>query len=568
MRKFVLAAAALVAAVVVLALVTLPPKQIALAPAPDGTVAGILHVHTTRSDGRWRPDRIAAAAARAGLGFVVFTDHGDGTRPADPPVYRSGVLCLDGVEISTTGGHYVAIDLGPAPYPLAGEPRDVIEDVRRLGGFGIVAHPDSPKGSLRWREWTAPFDAMEWLNLDTSWRRFSLAPGWRAKAALALALLHYPIRPAETIGTPLGTAGDLPRFDALARRRRVVLLAGADAHAKLALRNADPGDNRYSLALPGYEATFRTISVHVATEHPLTRDAAPDAAMLVRALRAGHAYTAIDAFATPASFDFSATNDLGTVHEGDELGASGPVTLAVRSNAPPGFTTVIYRNGQVLTTSGERTLSVQAPADPAVYRVEIRTAAAGGQTRWLVSNAIYVRGPDASAALPGRAPASTSVPLPIDGEGDGWRVEQGGGAEGALDRPSTLDGKTLRLRFGLGSPAAASPFVSLAFDTPAGLAPNDRLSFTIRGERPMRISVQLRVPGDGAAGERWGRSVYVGGFDQERTIYFDDLAPIGETATWRPPLDRVRTILFVVDTRNARAGTSGRLWIRNVALGR
>ena len=30
--------------------------------------------------------------------------------------------------------------------------------------------------------------------------------------------------------------------------RRVVALAGADAHAKIALRNADPGDNRWSAA--------------------------------------------------------------------------------------------------------------------------------------------------------------------------------------------------------------------------------------------------------------------------------------------------------------------------------
>src|SRR2546430_13610777 len=34
---------------------------------------------------------------------VVFTDHGDAARPVDPPTYRSGVLCLDGAEISTTG---------------------------------------------------------------------------------------------------------------------------------------------------------------------------------------------------------------------------------------------------------------------------------------------------------------------------------------------------------------------------------------------------------------------------------------------------------------------------------
>ena len=40
-------------------------------------------------------DEVAAAAAAAGLQFVVFTDHGDATRPPDPPAYRHGVLTID-----------------------------------------------------------------------------------------------------------------------------------------------------------------------------------------------------------------------------------------------------------------------------------------------------------------------------------------------------------------------------------------------------------------------------------------------------------------------------------------
>src|SRR6202035_2839795 len=160
---------------------------------------------------------VAAAAARAGLKFVIFTDHGDATRVPDAPAYRSGVLCLDGVEISTGGGHYVAIDMPAAPYPLGGDPRDVVEDVRRLGGFGIAAHPDSPQPPLRWREWTAPVDAVEILNLDTSWRQWAQqanAPAnqtadasrrWPARRRLLAALAGYPFRPAETIGSLVQT---------------------------------------------------------------------------------------------------------------------------------------------------------------------------------------------------------------------------------------------------------------------------------------------------------------------------------------------------------------------------
>src|SRR3984893_5286984 len=112
---------ALAAAALLPILGPLPPAHLLLASQPgDGSVAGILHVHTNRSDGLSAPDEVAAAAARAGLRFIVFTDHGDATRAPDPPVYRAGVLCIDGVEISTTAGHYVAIDMPAAPYPLGG----------------------------------------------------------------------------------------------------------------------------------------------------------------------------------------------------------------------------------------------------------------------------------------------------------------------------------------------------------------------------------------------------------------------------------------------------------------
>src|ERR1700738_5100550 len=171
MKRLAVATAVLLAAFVIAVGVAIPPAHLRLAnPSPDGSVAGILHIHTNRSDGQSGPEAIAAAAAPAGLRFVVFTDHGDATRTPDPPEYRSGVLCLDGVEISTAGGHYIALDMPAAPYPLAGEPRDVVEDVRRLGGFGIAAHPDSPKAQLEWGGWTTTFDGIELLNPDTAWR--------------------------------------------------------------------------------------------------------------------------------------------------------------------------------------------------------------------------------------------------------------------------------------------------------------------------------------------------------------------------------------------------------------
>ena len=80
------------------------------------------------------------AAARAGLKFVVFTDHGDATATPEPPAYRSGVLCLDAVEISTAGGHYIALDMPTAPYPLGGEARgNLVIAAQRVQGATLLA---------------------------------------------------------------------------------------------------------------------------------------------------------------------------------------------------------------------------------------------------------------------------------------------------------------------------------------------------------------------------------------------------------------------------------------------
>lgn len=561
------------AAVAIFVASTLPPKQVILSGSPpDGTIPGILHIHSARSDGRGTLDDIARAAARAGLKFIVVTDHGDATRTPDAPVYRAGVLCLDAVEISTTGGHYVALDMPAAPYPLAGDARDVVDDVKRLGGFGIVAHPDSPKPELRWREWAAPFDAIEIVNPDTSWRQQMRAPRettWRPTLLLVERLFSYPIRPSASIASLIQPTGVLSRWEAAARRRHVVMIAGVDAHAQIAWRSADPAETRLSLPLPSYDASFRTLSVHVRPERALTGDASADAAIVVRAIRAGHLYVAVDGAATPPSFEFTAANAIGTVHSGDQVTAGGPVTLHVRSNAPPEFTTTVW-NGATLVSGDrhEQDFSVTAPDGPGVYWVEIRATPRLPAVPWVTSNAVYVRAPEfpPKPAPPARPPATRVQPLFNGRSAVNWRVEHDPASLAAVDvaTSATATGageSALRLRFGLPGGAAAGPYAALVVDLPNGVFPNDRVGFTVRAERPMRISVQLRTDHG-----RWHRSVYVDTFNQQRTVFFDDLTPAGGTD--KPALAEVRSILFVVDSTNTKPGTSGRVWITNPALQR
>jgi len=111
----------------------------------------------------------------------------------------------------------------------------------------------------------------------------------------------------------------------------------------------------------------------------------------MRAIRGGHLYTTIDGIASPPFFAFTATNAGGIAPQGDELGRGGPVALRVRSNAPVGFTTIVWRDAEVLAREQRNDFTVEAPEAPAVYRVEIRAGEANGGRTWLLSNAIYIR---------------------------------------------------------------------------------------------------------------------------------------------------------------------------------
>jgi hypothetical protein len=569
--KRALAVAAVLAAVVsLLAAVSLPPASLTLVARDDGAVSGAMHVHSNRSDGRASPDEVALAAARAGLTFLILTDHGDATRSPDPPIYRSGVLCLDGVEVSTAGGHYLAFDMPAAPYPLGGEARDVVEDVRRLGGFGVIAHPDSPKPELRWRDWTLPVDGVELLNLDTSWRRYLGEPGWRPKQRLLRALFAYPFRPDETIGNLLSLSSQSSdMFAGLSERRRIVVLAGSDAHAQLALTAADPGQSRFTLPFPGYETVFRALALRVRPERALTGNAATDARLVLEAIRAGHVHTTVRSIASPANFDFTAENRNGVAREGDRLTPGGPVTLRVRSNAPETFRTTIWEGSRVLAGGTGPELDFVPPGESGTYRVEIHATDRSGDPVWIISNPVYIRNEmGAAGSLPQPADIATATPLFNGRDTSGWRTEAAPPSVAELSTVPAETGPVLHFSYTLQTSPAPGQFAAFVAETPGGVADRDSVTFRTRADRPMRLSVQVRVAVTPAADEWWTRSVYLGTMDRDVTVLFDDMTAAGVTRTPTPPRAQVHSIVFVVDTTNTKPGSSGQVWITRAGLGR
>jgi hypothetical protein len=305
------------------------------------------------------------------------------------------------------------------------------------------------------------------------------------------------------------------------------------------------------------------MSVHVQPDRPLTGDAARDASTVVQALRKGHVYTAVDGLASPPAFQFTATNALGTASEGDQLEAGGRVTLHIRSNAPASFLTILWKDDQPIATASNRADITQSVADESgIYRVEITQPRGQGDVPWIISNPIYV-GITFPPAAPDRRPASDTRPL-FDGRtASRWHIEVDRTSTAVLEVVTVIGRPELSMRYGLSGGVSAGQFAALVVELPGGGAPADRVTFTARAERPMRLSVQFRAP-DGST--RWQRSVYIDEVARERTVYFDDARPVGATETRYPAAGDIQDILFVVETIHTKPGSSGRLWIGTAAV--
>nr|MBP9947957.1 PHP domain-containing protein [Vicinamibacteria bacterium] len=128
------------------------PLAVVGTPPSDGytRVAGIIHVHTTLSDGGGTPDEVIRAAQAAGLGFLVITDHNNAAAKSFEG-YHGGVLVIVGSELSTTAGHMLGIGIAAPTYRFSGDAQDGLDDIHDLGGFAVAAHPFSPRDDFRFQ---------------------------------------------------------------------------------------------------------------------------------------------------------------------------------------------------------------------------------------------------------------------------------------------------------------------------------------------------------------------------------------------------------------------------------
>ena len=527
---------------------TLPPRATELAtPLPATSIAGAFHVHTSRSDGSGTPEDVAAAAARAGLRFVVLTDHGDATRQPDPPVYRDGVLVIDAVEVGTLGGHVVALGLRePSPYPLAGESRDVIEDIHRLGGRAIASHADSPKPELRWQDDVVRYDGIEWLNADSEWRDES------ALRLLATGLRMFFRGPESIASLFARPQASLGRWDRAQRDRHVFGVAAVDAHARIGHDDENGRPARFALRTPGYAQMFGALAQVVMLDQPPANDAVADAAAVIEALAAGRSYSVVSGIGRPGGFEFFAEQNGRRVPMGGELEPDQRAVFEARVPDGPGVALTFVGGGEPLVF-GRGHLIMQRPVNAAAYRVEVYFP--GHAVPWIVSNPIFRRQARAAdVTLPVTTPTTI---LPTSAA---WAIER--------DPSSTVNvtagAQGMRVDVTLGPGVPAGQYGAVVAPVDAG-APFDRVELTLAASQPARVSVQFRRAQAGAD-VRWRRSVYVDTTPRTFSLRVGEFDRILHSLPLDPSGDL--RLLLVVDTLNTMPGTKLSIDVSDARLAR
>ena len=348
--------------------------------------AGNLHMHTPFSDGMGTHDEIGDAALRAGLDFVVVTDHNVWVEGVEGYRYDGDqrVLLLVGEEIHDQvrvpqKNHLLVLGAERELARLAPEPQRLLDEVARLGGLAFFAHPVDPAApkfrqeDLSWVDWG--------LRGYTGIEIWNFMSDFKARLTSIPAGLFYSYNPPRIARGPFPEA--IRQWDRLlAQGRRVVAIGGSDAHA-LNIR-AGP---LHATVFP-YEFLFRAVNTHVLTNEPLTGDTAADRLSIYASLRQGHCFVGYDLPAPTRGFRFTAQGKDHAVLMGDAIPAHPAVTL--QAWLPQRADIRLLCHGQVIREVYDQQSIVETVKTPGVYRLEAAADFRGRRRTWILSNPIYV----------------------------------------------------------------------------------------------------------------------------------------------------------------------------------
>jgi len=221
---------------------------------------GVIHVHTTDSDGTRTHAEIIKTAQELNLDFCLFTDH-ETLRSKSAEGWYEDLLVIVGYELNDRDNHHhflaflledeVEQGLAPAEY---------VQEVARRDGFGIIAHPDEVRNSRRyppypWKDWsTDDYKGIEIWNQLSAW----------TEGITSSKRLWVFFHPRSFLTTP--TREVLKIWDQKNLERKVVGIGSTDAHEH------NYGFFPFRMKIFPYKVHFTSIRSYLLTRQPLSQD--------------------------------------------------------------------------------------------------------------------------------------------------------------------------------------------------------------------------------------------------------------------------------------------------------
>jgi len=362
-------------------------------PYPFYDYRGVTNVSSIRTIGSGEDKEIISDAKQADLDYVIITDYNLIDDNSSPESYYGDLLVLRGAKYSYLDSRllYYRTDGMPEGKTL-GEIQVHLTDIlsqppdSRLESSVVLAHPFL-KGYSWSGEWPVGLDGIEIINF----KRVQQQHLEESKPSFIWSLLIYPFNP-ELAFLRLfkEPESEIQLWNTLNQKRAVIGHLGLEATAR-----AIPFTGSV-IKFPSYETLFRLGSEHVLLRSELTGSMKSDKIKILRALRRGEFYLALDVLGNPKGFNV-------LLEDKDQLYLMGSKIkyknkLKFRIEVPPiknPAVVVVYRNGEEINELPGSTTEF-AIDKPGVYRFVVRLKIElplPDRTRWipwLYTNHFYI----------------------------------------------------------------------------------------------------------------------------------------------------------------------------------
>lgn len=339
--------------------------------------SGIIHVHSTYSDGERDVGDIMSIANELDIDFLLLTDHNTLQPKFDGlEGWYDKVLLGIGCELNDhlDRNHYLAFNIDQEIDPEL-PPEEYTCKVRDAGGFGIIAHPNENRTRMRkyppypWTKWETPcYDGIEIWNQMSEWM----------EGLTHMNKYYRFMHPRKSIIAPKKETCQI--WDEINKTRKVVGIGGVDAHGHIHRLWG-----MFRVRVFRYKVSFKTIRTHLLTKEKMrqTDDFKQDIDLIYQAIKNANCFISHYYFGDASDFLCWIENKDEEAIIGEQLKLDDQTFLYVKN--PELAKTILIHDGEMVAQSTGTDVRFKIDK-PGIYRTESHI----DNRPWILTNHIRV----------------------------------------------------------------------------------------------------------------------------------------------------------------------------------